>query len=174
MKKNLTLRSILLACAGVLLLLPSCSKDSNSPAWATKWVLYDTETFNNATYDTRQLLDLHETSFVSSNDVNLDGTWKTFARMEGTLKETSGKFSLHVSKLGMSSFDLNGLPTGQVTMYNSGTSEFNQILDMMGMPEEFDAYYTLSGNSIVLSLDLNLDGDTTDADEGNQTFVKLN
>jgi hypothetical protein len=73
----------------------------------------------------------------------------------------------------MSTFGLDGMPTGTVLMYNEGSTEYNQLLDMMGMPATFDAFYTVTGNELKMEMDLNQDGDATDEDEGYQMFVKL-
>jgi hypothetical protein len=172
MRKSFLLLLGSIMIAGIAFVTVSCEKDED-PAYVGKWAINSTEEIDGTTYDYRQVLDLKAGSFTSSEEIKINNTWKTASKIQGTVVEKSGKFTIHFAKIGFSTFGLDGMPTGTVVMYNEGSTEYGQLLEMMGMPSTFDAFYTITGNELKMEMDLNQDGDATDEDEGYQIFVKL-
>jgi hypothetical protein len=172
MRKSFLLLMGSIMIAGIALVNVSCEKDED-PAYVGKWAINSTEDIDGTTYDYRQVLDLKEGSFTSTEEIKINNVWKTVSKIQGTVVEKSGKFTIHFAKIGFSTFGLDGMPTGSVVMYNEGSTEYGQLLEMMGMPATFDAFFTVTGNELKMELDLNQDGDATDPEEGYQTFVKL-
>lgn len=121
--------------------------------------------------ESKEIITFSETHFeniVQLFDITKD-KWINYMSTKGTLSVHNNLMNVHLSDLGISSFDgPTGKFTGNITSYAAGTNEYKAILALSGQKEDFISWYNISDNKMILKIDANDDGDYTDADDVNE------
>jgi hypothetical protein len=89
-----------------------------------------------------------------------------YLKLGGLLSVSGSSMTIKATEIGVSSFDMmTGLPTGSITVYKEGSSQFENVFSQSGQPRTQKAEYSITGNKMTVKTDNNNDGDYTDEDE---------
>lgn len=170
MKKFTLKNSYLLIAAFVsIVLLASCSNDDdNNPEYAGTWVTTFTSTEDGNSIQIKDVMTLTQSGFSDLYQVYNPTTSKytDYIKLSGSLAVSGSTMTVKATEIGVSSFDLTtGYPTGTITSYKEGSSQFESLFTLTGQAKTFKSEYSISGNKLTLKTDNNNDGDYTDANE---------
>ncbi len=169
--------NLILLSAAILLAFTSCEKDDpvEIPAeYVGIWVTEKTVAPEDGGFTVKDIINFSKNSFTEVAKVKEDDTdtWVDLIGRKGTFTVSNGEMSISITEAGMTSVDpASGDPTGTITYYKTGTTEFNNILTEMEMKQNYNALYSISNNSMTLKADNNDNGSYDDEDEVN-VFTK--
>jgi hypothetical protein len=96
----------------------------------------------------------------------LTGKYTDYIKLGGLLSVSGSTMTIKATEIGVSSFDLvTGYPTGSITTYKEGSSQFESLFSVSGQAKTQKSEYSIEGNKLTVKTDNNNDGDYTDADE---------
>jgi hypothetical protein len=89
-----------------------------------------------------------------------------YIKIGGLLSVSGSTMTIKATEIGVSTFDLTtGYPTGSITTYKEGSSQFESLFTLSGQAKTQKSEYSIEGNKLTVKTDNNNDGDYTDADE---------
>lgn len=157
----------------VLIFSSSCKKDapenSNAPNYVGTWIYtgpISEEEFGDLLF--KDIMTLSANSFTDLMQVQLStDSWVDFFYLKGSMSVKANIMSFTVAEIGFTSLDeLTEFPTGVMTSYNTGSTEFNELLSDLGHSNKtFISEFSVSGNQLTLMTDKNEDGDYLDLGE---------
>lgn len=139
-----------------LVLMSSCKKEED-PAYVGTWAALGTISLDSAgtnVVDAKDLLILSKSSFTELIQMKNPNTnqWISMAGIKGNLTVSGTMMSLYVKSAGLSTQDgFTGLPTGNITYYQEGTSSFDDLLYSLGISQSFSGTYSIEGNSLIFN-----------------------
>jgi len=157
-KSHFSARSILLISA-IVLLVSSCSKDDTvNPVYVGTWSIATTESgiqFKDfMTFTKDGFTDLTQLYYPTTN------MWVDVIKTTATISVTGSTMTITYTGIGIST-DL----TGSITMYKTGSSDFQRIMSENGIPQTFTSQFSVSGNKLTIMTDVNNNGNYTDPGE---------
>jgi hypothetical protein len=165
-----------LAAASILsLTFYACDKDDDDkdPAYVGVWSRTETIYIDTLTLDFKDVLTLTKNTFTDIGKVQNPDTdeWIDLMGMKGTLSASGNNLDVSLTEIGLSDFDTEGIPTGDIVYYNTQDEEFDALLYELDQEGNFDAAYSVAGNQLTIKIDDNNDGDVLDDGE-TQVFTK--
>ncbi len=167
------INSILLGAA-ILLAFTACKKDEavdEKPVdYVGVWVTEKSYAPEDGGFTIKDVINLSKNSFTEVAKIKDDnsGSWIDMVGRKGTFTVSNGAMNISITEAGMTTVDpVSGGPTGNITYYSEGTTEFSNILNEMEMKQNYSALYSISNNSMTLKADNNDNGSYDDADEVN-------
>lgn len=164
--------------AAILLAFTSCKKDEvvvEKPVdYVGVWVMEKTYAPEDGGFTIKDVINLSKNSFTEVAKVKDDNTnsWIDLVGRKGTFVISNGEMNISLTEAGTTSVDpVSGGPTGNITFYKAGTTEFSDLLTELEMAKDYKALYTVSNNSMTLKADNNNNGSYDDLDEIN-TYTK--
>jgi hypothetical protein len=169
---KLLFRTAILALVSTAVLsVSSCKKDDDKDSTPTDflgtWVTEQTVPTDLGDIQVRDIITFTPADFSEVAKVLDESTneWIDFIGRKGKIVVRKGSMDVTLTEAGTSELDENGNPTGVITYYKEGTTEFTQILQFMEMEKQYKALYTVSGSSMTLKADNNNNGSYDDEDE---------
>lgn len=144
----------------------SCKKDEVIlPDYAGTWVAVESVPTESGFKQVKDIMTFTETSFSNIGQIQTStDKWVSMASMDGSLSVYGDIMSVTVTEVGVSSISgVDGQPTGVITSYKKGTSEFDILIDEMEQPKTFESKFSVTGDQLTLQTDQNDDGDYLDA-----------
>ncbi|HLN73282.1 MAG: hypothetical protein ACM3O8_04675 [Methylococcaceae bacterium] len=148
-----------------MVFISSCKKDDPVlPDYAGTWVTVETVASNGKYVQVKDIRTFTQTSFTELVQKQLTSdTWTDYASVKGTLSVYGDVMNVTVTEMGASSYSMvTNLPTGVISYYKKGTSEFDVLIAQMDQPKTFESKFSVSGNKMIIQTDLNSDGDYLD------------
>lgn len=149
----------------------SCQKDDEANGdYVGTWAATETVTSNGLSLQAKDIITFSENSFTDVlqivNPLTGTGGFVDYIKLSGSVSVSGSTMTMKIAEVGIVNFDLTtGLPTGTMTTYRAGSSEYNELLAEVGQQESFQSKYSISGNKMTIKTDLNNDGDYDDASE---------
>lgn len=170
--------NFMLLSATILLAFTSCKKDEvvveKAVDYVGVWVMEKTYAPEDGGFTIKDVVNFSEHSFTEVAKVKDDNTnsWIDLVGRKGTFTVLNGEMNISLTEAGTTSVDpVSGGPTGNITYYKEGTTEFSSLLTELEMAKNYKALYTVSNNSMTLKADNNNNGSYDDLDEIN-TYTK--
>lgn len=154
--------------AVVLIFSSSCKKDDPVlPDYVGTWTTVVSYPTDNGNVSVRENMTFTETTFVDLAQMQMaGGQWTDFMKMKGSMSVSGNLMNVTLTEVGISTFSMiSGLPTGQITSYQTGSADFDDLLAKTGQSKTFKSAYSVSGNQLTLKTDNNEDGDYLDDNE---------
>lgn len=148
-----------------MVFISSCKDDEPVlPDYAGTWVTVETVASNGKYVQVKDIRTFTETSYTELVQKQLsDNNWIDYVSVKGTLSVFGDMMTVTVTEMGASSYSMvTNLPTGVITYYKKGTSEFDVLVSQMDQPKTFESKFSVSGNKMIIQTDLNSDGDYLD------------
>jgi hypothetical protein len=157
---------LLAVCTGILA-ITSCEKDEPVPPYVGTWSISWDVAEEGDTIWVKDILTLTADTYseVLQLRYHPTGSWRTYFGMRGSLSVSGNIMTIKIDKAGFSTVDDQDRPTGNVVYYSKGTEEYNAIIQFMGLNETITAEFSVTGDKLVLFIDLNGDGDVLDPGE---------
>ncbi len=155
----------------VILFVSSCDKDDDEDSTPTDylgtWVTEQTVPTDLGELQVRDIITFSPTTFTEVAKILDESTnnWIDFIGRKGNIAVGKGSMDVTLTEAGTTGLDDLGNPTGVITYYKDGTTEFDQVLQLMEMEKQYKAIYTVSGNTMTLKSDNNKNGSYDDEDE---------
>jgi len=149
----------------VVLFNLSCKEDETVlPDYAGTWAAVESVPTENGSMQVKDIMTLTETSFSDIHQIQVaTDKWTDMVGMKGSLSVYGDIMSVTITEIGVTSLSgVTGLPTGVITSYKKGSSEFDALLSANEQPKTFESKYTISGKNMTLQTDHNGDGDYLD------------
>jgi hypothetical protein len=162
-KFHLSIKSFILLAA-IILFVSSCTKDDTvNTSYVGTWSL----TLSQSGMSMKDNMTFTKDGFTDIMQINnpVTNKWVDYIKTIGTISVSGSTMTTTYTGIGISTIDPLTGPTGTITMYNTGNSNFQSLLTVAGMPLSFDSKFSISGNNMTMMTDLNGDGDYTDAGE---------
>lgn len=143
----------------------ACKKDDTVlPDYAGTWVTVQTVALNGSYVQVKDIKTFTETSFTDLVQKQLSSdSWTDYVGMKGTVSVYGDMMNVSVTEIGASSYSVvTNLPTGVMTYYKKGTSEYDVLISQMDQSKNFESKFSVSGNKMIIQTDLNMDGDYLD------------
>ncbi len=170
--------NFMLLSATILLSFTSCKKDEvvvEKPVdYVGVWVMEKTYAPEDGGFTIKDVVNFSKNSFTEVAKVKDDNTnsWIDLVGRKGTFTVLNGEMNISLTEAGTTSVDpVSGGPTGNITFYKAGTTEFSDLLTELEMAKDYKALYTVSNTSMTLKADNNNNGSYDDQDEIN-TYTK--
>jgi hypothetical protein len=161
-------KSILLLSL-IIVLFSSCKKDNEPiPDYVGTWMALQTITQDGMSIQFKDLMTFTKDSFSDLGQVYDVTTSKfvDYVKLNGTMTISGALMNINITEIGVSSFDpISGAPTGIISMYKEGTSQYDLIFTQTGQPKTFKSEFSVAGTILTLKTDNNNDGDFTDINE---------
>ena len=159
---------LLVTVAVILIHVTSCRKDekADKPAdYVGTWICDKTVDSEDGSFVIRDVVTFSKNSFTEVAKIqDTDGNWLSIIGRKGNFTPGDGKMDVSLTEAGMTGFDSNGNPTGNIVYYKAGTSEFSDVLVEMEMSQHYKAQYSVAGSSLTLTADTNDNGSYDDED----------
>jgi hypothetical protein len=165
--------NFILLSAVILFAFASCKKDDpvEKPVdYVGVWVLEKTLAPEDGGFIFKDVINFSKNSFIEVAKIKDtdSNSWIDLVGRKGTLTISNGEMNISITEAGMTTIDpVSGDPTGNITYYKAGTTEFSALLTEMEMAKEYKALFTVSNNSMTLKADNNNNGSYDDLDEIN-------
>lgn len=161
---------LLLIALVVTLSAVSCNKDDDDekdPVYLGTWSRTETVIIDEFELDVKDIMTFTKNSVTNLGQIYnpLTEEWIDLMGLKGSLSVDGNSMDVTVDEIGFSDTDLDGLPTGDMTYYDSGDPEFDALLNEFELEENFEAEYSVAGNQLTLKTDDNSDGDFNDEGE---------
>ncbi len=93
---------------------------------------------------------------------------------KGTFTVENDILTITLTSIGMAEINQTTfMPVGNIVYYNTGTTEFNNMLQQAGIDDPiFKARYSVSGNELTLQLDFNNNGSFDDDVDETEVFIR--
>lgn len=164
--KNLNYLTIIVLFAAALLV--SCNKDEDKPAYVGNWISQETDG------DTvlKTTLELKESSFtqVISMKIGNSTSWIEMYGIKADLSVSGNVMTYTLTSIGAAEFNMQTLSFGDIVWYNTGVTDFNNLLETLGMTATMKIQFAVSSNTLTVVPDVDNNG-TFDASE-TQIFTK--
>ena len=149
----------------VVIFSSSCKEDDPIlPDYVGTWVAVEAVPTEVGYVQMKDIMTFTEKSFTDLAQIQT-GTdqWTSIFSMNGTLLVSGNIMNVTITEIGVTSFSgVTGLPTGVITSYKKGTTEFDELITENDQPRSFESKYTISGNKMTIQTDQNEDGDYLD------------
>lgn len=136
----------------------SCKKDDVViPDYVGTWVTVETVASNGKYVQVKDIRTFTENGFSELVQKQLsDDNWIDYVSVKGTLSVFGDMMNVTVTEMGASSYSMvTNLPTGVITYYKKGTSEFDVLVSQLDQPKTFESKFSVSGNKMIIQTDLN-------------------
>jgi len=149
----------------IVLVLSSCSKDDTvNPdyvgTWSASMESSGTQVKDNITFTKDGFSEVEQLYNPTTSK------WINYMKASGSISITGTTMTVTYKGIGISTVDpITGYPTGSITMYNFGSTEFQSIMSSSGQTNSFVSQYSVSGNQLTLMTDNNGNGTYTDSGE---------
>ncbi|MGE5395619.1 MAG: hypothetical protein ACM3P1_12830 [Candidatus Saccharibacteria bacterium] len=143
----------------------SCKEeDKVLPDYTGTWVTVETIASGGKYVQVKDIRTFTETGFTELVQKQLSSDqWIDYVSVKGTLSVYGDMMNVTVTEMGASSYSMvTNLPTGVITFYKKGTSEFDVLISQLDQPKTFESKFSVSGNKMIIQTDLNSDGDYLD------------
>jgi hypothetical protein len=170
MSKLKCLSKSVLLLSLIVVLFSSCNKKDNelNPDYVGTWMALQTITQDGYSIQFKDIMTFTKDGFSDLGQVYDVTTSKfiDYVKLNGTLSVSAAVMNINITEIGISSFDpISGAPTGMITMYKEGTSQYDLIFTQTGQPKTFKSEFSVDGTILTLKTDNNNDGDFTDINE---------
>ena len=149
----------------IVFVLSSCSKDDTvNPEYVGTWSATSessgTQVKDNITFTKDGFTEIGQLYNTTTSK------WINYMKSTGSISITGTTMTVTYKGIGISAVDpISGYPTGSITMYNTGSTEFQSIMSSSGQTTSFVSQYSVSGNQLTLMTDNNGNGTYTDSGE---------
>ena len=152
----------------------SCKKDNkkdnpNNLDYVGAWITMDSTSTDYGYVESKDILTLTETSRTNLIQAHIPipiDFWIDYASLKASISVNGNIMDGNVTEVGIVSVNTaTGLPTGKMTIYKEGTTEFDTLLSGAGQSKTFKSEYSVAGNKLTIKTDINKDGDFLDAKE---------
>lgn len=154
------------AFMAVAVIFNSSCKDDDPvlPDYAGTWITVKTVPSQSGYTQVKDLLTFTEKSFMDlKQEQTADNKWTDLESVQGSMTVYGNVMNVTVTEIGISSYSmLTDLPTGVITSYKKGTTEFDALITKMDQPKTFESKYSITDNKMTLQIDSNADGDYLD------------
>jgi hypothetical protein len=162
-------KSILLLSL-IIVLSSSCNKKDNelNPDYVGTWMALQTITQDGMSIQFKDLMTFTKDGFNDLGQVYdvITSRFIDYVKLNGTMTISGAVMNINITEIGVSSFDpISGAPTGIISMYKEGTSQYDLIFTQTGQPKTFKSEFSVAGTILTLKTDNNNDGDFTDINE---------
>lgn len=166
-------RLFLISVLFITALLSSCKKDED-PEYVGTWIITESEQLGGYTIEYKEAMTLTENSFSDLYQYKhpIKNEWLGVFGVKGTFNLSGKIMNITITEIGESAKDVNEMPTGVMTYYKDGTTRFTELLTENEMVKTFKVEYTVVGNTLTFKIDMNSDGDYTDADDDITVYTK--
>ncbi|MFN8207269.1 MAG: hypothetical protein U0T82_07660 [Bacteroidales bacterium] len=162
MKENTFIFRILFALVitASLAFLNSCGPEEEDPPYVGTWAAFGEISDTSGTLEAKEEITLGKDTYKNILYIKNPSTqkWVALQGLKGSLSLSGTKLSLNFTSIGLSTFDIiSGLPTGNIQYYQKGTENFDALLEQSGFPAFIKCEYVVTGNTIILYMDVNGD-----------------
>lgn len=150
-------------------LLVSCKKDEDKPAYVGTWTATNPSTI----FSYKTTLIINENSFTYTNYLKVEGVteWLEKYAFKGDLNVTGKEMTIEATSFAESVITIGTtVQSTDLKWYNKGTTEFSALLNDYEMSSTMKLQFIVDGNSLTIIPDYNNDG-TLDTDE-TQVYTK--
>jgi hypothetical protein len=143
----------------------ACKKDDSvAPDYAGTWVTVETVFSNGKYIQVKDIKTFTETGYTELVQRQLSSdAWTDYVSVKGTLSVYGDMMNVNVTEMGATSYSMvTNQPTGVITYYKKGTSEFDALVSLMDQPKTFESKFSVSGNKMIIQTDLNGNGNYLD------------
>lgn len=146
-------------------LLPSCEKGSTDTRYRGTWISNDTILADQTSYITNRTLTLTENSYAEVYIISRESTGAIVMvlGLKGGLSADDNRLTFKLKELGTCVRDATERCTGEVAWYGSDTSYYIENIDFFRLTVEGE--FEVDGESLLLTRDMNGDGDNEDTGE---------
>jgi hypothetical protein len=154
----------------IIVLFSSCNKKDNelNPDYVGTWMALQTITQDGVSIQFKDLMTFSKDGFSDLGQVYdvITSKYIDYVKLNGTMSVSGDVMNINITEIGVSSFDpISGAPTGIISMYKEGTSQYDLIFTQTGQPKTFKSEFSVAGTVLTLKTDNNNDGDFTDINE---------
>lgn len=149
----------------VIIFFSSCNEDEPVlPDYVGTWETVESVPTDEGHVQVKDIMTFTETGFTNKAQMELAaGKWIDFASMKGTMTVSGDFMNVIVTEIGITSLNMiTGLPTGVITSYQKGSTEYDALFAQLGESKTFESKFTVAGNKLTLQTDKNEDGDYLD------------
>lgn len=149
----------------VIIFSTSCKEDDPvRPDYVGTWETVESVPTDEGHVQVKDIMTFNETGFTNMAQMELlAGKWVDFASMKGTMTVSGDFMNVIVTEIGITSLNMiTGLPTGVITSYQKGSTEYDALFAQLGESKSFESKFTVAGNKLTLQTDKNEDGDYLD------------
>jgi len=147
-------------------LLITCDLEVVHPDYVGRWAVLDSISEGGISERVKYTLTFTDSCFTNLLQYPSNGYWVDFKKTCGIFKVNEHIMKIKVTEYGNSTMNMEtGVPTGMITMYKSGSVEFETMYILTNQLTSFESTFNVSGRKMTLMTDWNDDGDFTDLDE---------
>jgi hypothetical protein len=163
-----------LSCFIVMaVVIGACKKDEDNPEYVGTW--YQIYTDGGLTF--KQLLTLKKSSFemlIQLQNPTNPGIYINYMGQKGTFTVQNDILTITLTSIGIAEINpVTFMPMGDIVYYNSGSAEFNNMLQQAGFNDlTFNAKYAVSGNELTFKIDINNNGSFDDDVDETGVFTR--
>jgi len=163
---------ICISLPGLWIFLPSCDKGSGDTRYRGTWVSNDTIIADQISYITARTLVLTEDSYSEIYIISRESTGSVVMvlGLKGGLSVRNGRMTFKLKELGTCVRDATERCTGDVAWYGPDTPYYTDNIDFFRLTIEGE--YEVDGESLLITRDMNGDGDSEDTGE-DLVFTRL-
>jgi hypothetical protein len=158
-----------LAAFIAVLMITACKKDDPPipvyvGTWSFSWGYVD----GADTIDIKDIITLEADTYeeiIQMRNRTYMGSLTSYLGMKGALSVDGYTMTVSLNKVGISSADDNGMPTGNIMWFSKGEQDYYQLIYELGLAETFNSNFSIAGDVMTLLIDSNHDGDFFDPGE---------